>query len=597
MAAPMSDAEIEEEITKIRKKLKQIANLERKDHILTHKEKNKITKKSALRKELQALLPFSTKSYQDDEQKKVTLKEKSNSKKSGTKKKQKKISPSLTKNNPSPPTFISTASSEQNPQIHNKYASLSQDFSNNAQDEESSQDGEEEEESEEGDDYEVQMADIIVESQMKNMNTKAQQIEQKSAETAPNINIPQPQLNPLKPKWRQKECIVDWLEGHNDLVTAVDFCGDILVTASRDTTIKSWDIKCRSLIRSYGGHTESVTCIVALSKSSAEELQKLLELTSNDNIIITGSTDCSFKIWSLETGEIIKSVYTYNPITSLVYSNDKHFLITASGGGKLELWDLVTSTNIHSIRNHEDAITCLAYKDNLVYSGSADGIIKIYEIQEKKLSCVFESEDVKTEQGISLTNRYVRCITVCNDLIYYGDDAVNIKAINWRKGLVNKYLNHVEEFASTDAVCIYDDLMISSSFDLDHGLGYLNVRQLPSCEYLFSLNDEETERITSITSTVLSNGDLVLITGGPQLKLWHFINTSRVTNDDLPRIKLKYIKQLSIASRDSDNYESDEDESEDEEDESDVGRARSRKRLQLDDQKPASSWSSWCNIL
>ena len=41
-------------------------------------------------------------------------------------------------------------------------------------------------------------------------------------------------------------------------------------------------------------------------------------------------------------------------------------------------------------------------------------------------------------------------------------------------GVVSKVVNHVNEFASTDALCLWDDLLLSSSFDLDHGSGYIN---------------------------------------------------------------------------------------------------------------------------
>ena len=41
-------------------------------------------------------------------------------------------------------------------------------------------------------------------------------------------------------------------------------------------------------------------------------------------------------------------------------------------------------------------------------------------------------------------------------------------------GVVSKVVNHINEFASTDALCLWDDLLLSSSFDLDHGSGYIN---------------------------------------------------------------------------------------------------------------------------
>jgi WD40 repeat protein len=50
---------------------------------------------------------------------------------------------------------------------------------------------------------------------------------------------------------------------HEDLITCLDINKDatMLVTGSRDTSIKIWNIKTRKQIHSFGGHTSAVTCI------------------------------------------------------------------------------------------------------------------------------------------------------------------------------------------------------------------------------------------------------------------------------------------------------------------------------------------------
>jgi len=41
-------------------------------------------------------------------------------------------------------------------------------------------------------------------------------------------------------------------------------------------------------------------------------------------------------------------------------------------------------------------------------------------------------------------------------------------------GTFHKLANHMTDFGSTDAVCVVDDTLIVSGYDIDNGLGYVN---------------------------------------------------------------------------------------------------------------------------
>ena len=51
----------------------------------------------------------------------------------------------------------------------------------------------------------------------------------------------------------------------------------------------------------------------------------------NDRIAITGSKDCTIKIWSLETGQAVHSIYTYNPVECLGYIAERGLVVSGSG--------------------------------------------------------------------------------------------------------------------------------------------------------------------------------------------------------------------------------------------------------------------------
>ncbi|XP_060594537.1 uncharacterized WD repeat-containing protein alr2800-like, partial [Ruditapes philippinarum] len=280
----------------------------------------------------------------------------------------------------------------------------------------------------------------------------------------------------IKDEWRSKKFQVSLLESHNDIITAVDACDGLFVSASRDTTVKVWDIVTLTEVRSLGSHTGSVTDVLIIPGKLAVKLGSSFTISENDHLILSGSTDCNLNVWSAETGELLKSVYTFNPITKIAFCPDLSLVATASDGGKLELWDINTKDTVCSETAHSDSITGLCVFENRIYTSCAvDGEIKVFEVRDNKLHCLFASENLYNMTGGAVIMRHVRALGVSTSHIFYGDDGVNLKLLTWKKGLVKKLPNHKEEFGMTDAICCHGNLMMTSAYDLDNGNGYINV--------------------------------------------------------------------------------------------------------------------------
>lgn len=74
------------------------------------------------------------------------------------------------------------------------------------------------------------------------------------------------------------------------------------------------------------------------------------------------------------------------------------------------------------------------HDDQRIYTASADGEIKVHEIREQSLNCVYVSENVRSPTGSSVSLRGVKSLVVKDDRLFCGDDGVNIKVLDWRKG-------------------------------------------------------------------------------------------------------------------------------------------------------------------
>lgn len=153
---------------------------------------------------------------------------------------------------------------------------------------------------------------------------------------------------------------------HDDLIVCLDIFAELglIVTGSRDTTIRAWQIDDDEnirLVQSYGGHSGSVTCVrfwchanfmsfmEKLADSESEKVNEieqenarniLNEFNSDESdkrpFIISSSLDCSIRIWCLEKAMCIKEIYMYNPVNHFCLC-EASFAVGLTAG-KLELW-------------------------------------------------------------------------------------------------------------------------------------------------------------------------------------------------------------------------------------------------------------------
>jgi WD40 repeat protein len=68
-------------------------------------------------------------------------------------------------------------------------------------------------------------------------------------------------------------------------------------------------------------------------------------------------------------------------VTTLVFSNDKKFLISGSWDKNIKIWELNTGIDIQTLKGHSSRVTSVAisHDDLYIISGSDDYSIKIWE--------------------------------------------------------------------------------------------------------------------------------------------------------------------------------------------------------------------------
>jgi F-box/WD-40 domain protein MET30 len=207
------------------------------------------------------------------------------------------------------------------------------------------------------------------------------------------------------------------LTGHTEWVNSVRFCqeGAMLVSAGDDSTIRLWDVQKRTCVRVLNGHVGQVQIAVpspkGFSHRFSQEDQYFLEQSTSSRpynqvglpgcatenkkstkkraisqnttpsespIIISGSLDNTIKVWDMNTGKCIRTLFGHvEGVWSLAY--DTLRILSGSHDKTVRVWDLGSGKCMHALEGHSGPVTAVALSDTKIISTSDDGDIRIWD--------------------------------------------------------------------------------------------------------------------------------------------------------------------------------------------------------------------------
>ncbi|KAJ3124366.1 hypothetical protein HK098_001190 [Nowakowskiella sp. JEL0407] len=236
------------------------------------------------------------------------------------------------------------------------------------------------------------------------------------------------------------------LEGHSGYLNAVAMSldGKLVISGSKDATIKVWSTDTGEEVSTLTGHTNVVT---------------VFAVSSDGKFFASGSEDRSIILWSMKNYEKLKRFVGHSDaIYALAISSDSKLVVSGSDDHTVRLWLIETSEVLRTFVGHSHWVNSVAFSpdDQCIISGSWDKTVRLWYIDEEQESRTLLDNLPREVRTVALTNDGEQFVFGCGNNIY----TCSTKTTN----LVNTFKGHTREIRSM-AISSDGKYIVSGSCD------------------------------------------------------------------------------------------------------------------------------------
>ena len=174
---------------------------------------------------------------------------------------------------------------------------------------------------------------------------------------------------------------VKTLRGHADWVRVVapSFDGRWLLSAGNDQTARIWDTSTGEFKDPFLGHENAIECVTFAPSAAYGHLAALAGVkkpppaSSSGEYFATGARDKTIKLWDTR-GTLIKTLIGHdNWIRSLVFHPGGKYLLSASDDKSIRCWDLSQECKCVKVveEAHDHFVSCMRWAPNIIKSAPA----------------------------------------------------------------------------------------------------------------------------------------------------------------------------------------------------------------------------------
>ena len=391
---------------------------------------------------------------------------------------------------------------------------------------------------------------------------------------------------------------INMYEGHTDFIMSITVKDDLIVTSSKDNTLRIWklnklnydSIKCICILK---GHSESVNCSDIYTKKNNYlisgckdgsiklwDIKKIKEQKNNDidkaeifeikeslsskvvhddeinsikfspngKMMASGSYDKTINIFEISNNNfnlVHKLVGHKKGVTDISFSPYAKILASCGTDKVIKMWNLVDYTCLNTYEGHLSSVLKIdwIYRGTHLISGGGDGLIKLWNIKTSENILTLDAHDGKIWTfDINKTNN-TDSAPLC-----FISGATDGKIILWKDNTKGQELNINNEnlirIQKEDQLRMmnYSKEYIESmklSLELNHKKNFIDAFD----NYLQMRINEEIQKINIDNNLLISNYTL------PKIK---DVDSS---NDDLLNIIIQNEKELDQIYSSSENNE------------------------------------------
>ncbi|MGG6270276.1 NB-ARC domain-containing protein [Leptolyngbya sp. AN03gr2] len=160
------------------------------------------------------------------------------------------------------------------------------------------------------------------------------------------------------------------LQGHTAPIRSIAVCanGDYFASGSNDHTIRIWSLKTGECLRTLYGHTSWISALCFAT--SGEEY-----------LLASGSEDQSIRLWDSRTAACLQSLQGYsNGIWSIACNPHRSQFVSGGQDRLVRLWDSVTGECLRVMRGHQSWVWSVGFSSDgsVLASSSDDRTIRIW---------------------------------------------------------------------------------------------------------------------------------------------------------------------------------------------------------------------------
>jgi pleiotropic regulator 1 len=140
---------------------------------------------------------------------------------------------------------------------------------------------------------------------------------------------------------------------------------DVLVTGSRDATVRVWDIRTKQAAHVLLGHTNTVASV---------------KCQEADPQVISGSMDSTVRLWDIRAGKTTVQLTHHKKSVRALTIHPREFTFASGSADNIKQFKCPEGRFMMNFEGHDAVVNALSVNvDNVLFSGADDGSIRFWD--------------------------------------------------------------------------------------------------------------------------------------------------------------------------------------------------------------------------